>query len=98
MHDTLPVPADPAPWPTLTTAEAGFDPAALSAAVAFAEAHETPWPRDIRAHIEAGHFEAPPDNAILGPVAPRGAPNGLILRHGRLIARWGNTRQVDMTF
>lgn len=98
MHETTLPPAHPTPWPVLPAAEAGFDPAALSAAVAFAEAHETPWPRDIRAHIEAGHFEPPPHNAILGPVAPRGAPNGLILRHGRLVARWGDTRQVDMTF
>ncbi|WP_149535403.1 serine hydrolase domain-containing protein [Siccirubricoccus phaeus] len=76
----------------------GFDPAALQAAVEFAAAHETPWPRDLKAHIEAGYFEGPPDNAILGRTAPRGAPNGLVLRHGRLAARWGDTRQVDMTF
>ena len=57
-----------------------------------------PGRSDIRAHIEAGFFEGPPDNAILGPVAPRGAPNGLVLRRGRLVAQWGDTRQVDMTF
>src|SRR6476620_3174521 len=73
-------------------------PAAFDAAAAFALAHESPWPRDIRAHIEGGFFEPAPDNAILGPVAPRGGPNGLVLRHGRLVARWGDTRQVDMTF
>ena len=67
-------------------------------AAAFAESHETKWPRDIRAHLEAGIFEPPPDNAILGPVAPRGAPNGLILHKGTRVAGWGNTRQVDMTF
>jgi CubicO group peptidase (beta-lactamase class C family) len=70
----------------------------LAEAVAFAAAHETPWPRDLRAHLEAGHFEPPPDNTIIGPVAPRGGPNGVVLRHGRLVARWGDTRQVDMTF
>ncbi|MFZ4407814.1 MAG: serine hydrolase domain-containing protein [Paracraurococcus sp.] len=92
MPDTLP------PLTTATPAAAGFDPAALEAAIAFALAHESPWPRDIRAHIEAGFFEGPPDNAILGLVRPRGAPNGLILRQGRVAARWGDTRQVDMTF
>jgi len=76
----------------------GLDPQRLDKAVAFALAHESPWPRDIRAHLEAGFFEPPPDNAILGPVAPRGAPNGLVLRHGRVVARWGDTRRVDMTF
>ena len=79
-------------------AAAGFDADKLQAAVAYAEAHESPWRRDLRAQLEAGNFEPPPDNEIIGPVAPRGAPNGLILRHGRLVAAWGDTRQVDMTF
>ncbi|MFQ3622735.1 MAG: hypothetical protein SNJ73_04235 [Acetobacteraceae bacterium] len=35
-------------------AAAGFDAHGLAAAVAFAEAHETAWPRDLRAHLEAG--------------------------------------------
>ena len=61
-------------------------------------AHETPWPRDLRAHLESGFFEPPPDNAILGPIAPRGGPNGLAIRDGQVIARWGDTRQVDQTF
>jgi CubicO group peptidase (beta-lactamase class C family) len=67
-------------------------------AAAYALAHETPWPRDLRAHLEAGHFEPPPQNALIGPVAPRGGPNGLVLRHGQPVARWGDTRRVDMTF
>ncbi|RYJ03367.1 MAG: class C beta-lactamase-related serine hydrolase [Acetobacteraceae bacterium] len=71
---------------------------AYAPAVAYALAHPSPWPRDIRAHIEAGFFEPAPDNAILGPVASRGPANGLILRHGQPVARWGDTRQVDMTF
>jgi len=70
----------------------------LDDAVAFALAHESPFPRDLRAHLEAGHFEPPPDNAIIGPVFPRGAPNGLVTRRGETIARWGDTRQADLTF
>jgi CubicO group peptidase (beta-lactamase class C family) len=77
---------------------AGFDPARLDAAARFALAHETAWPRDVPAHLVGGHFEPPPHNELLGPVLPRGAPNGLVLRHGVLAARWGNTRQTDMTF
>jgi CubicO group peptidase (beta-lactamase class C family) len=69
-----------------------------SAPAALALAHETPWPRDLRAHLESGFFEPPPDNAILGPIAPRGGPNGLVIRDGAVIARWGDTRQVDQTF
>ncbi|WP_135467195.1 serine hydrolase domain-containing protein [Crenalkalicoccus roseus] len=99
MSEEEPIPpAHPAPWPERPAAEAGLDPDRLAEAVAFAESHETPWPRDLRAQLENRHFEPPPHNAIIGPVAPRGGPNGLILRHGRLVARWGDTRRVDMTF
>lgn len=93
-----PPPPDGVPWPRATPEEAGFDAVRLAAAVVFAEAHETPWQRDLRAQLEAGNFEPPPDNEIIGPVSPRGGPNGLLLRHGRLVASWGDTRQVDMTF
>jgi CubicO group peptidase (beta-lactamase class C family) len=91
-------PAGGAPWPSASTAEAGFDAAALNEAVQFAQAHETPWSRDLAAVIVNGYFEPPPWNEILGPVAPRGAPNGILTRNGRAVARWGDTRQVDMTF
>jgi CubicO group peptidase (beta-lactamase class C family) len=70
----------------------------LAESVAFAEAHESPFPRDLLAHLESGHFDPPPHNAVLGPVFPRGAPNGLVLHRGRRIAHWGDTRQADMTF
>jgi len=85
-------------WPRIAPDAAGFDADRLGAATAFALEHETPWPRDLRAHLEAGYFEAPPDNAILGPIAPRGGPNGILLRGGRMVASWGNTRQADYTF
>ena len=99
MRDDPAVPGpDGTPWPTAAPAAVGLDPAALERAVAHARAHETPWPRDLQAHIEAGYFEPPPDNAIIGPIRPRGAPNGLVLRHGKRVAGWGDTRQVDQTF
>ena len=65
---------------------------------AFALAHETAWPRDISAHLLAGAFEPAPWNAVLGPTAARGGPNGVLLHRGALIAQWGDTRQIDMTF
>jgi CubicO group peptidase (beta-lactamase class C family) len=70
----------------------------LATATNLALAHETPWPRDLRAHLESGFFEPAPDNAILGPIPARGGPNGLVLRDGAVVARWGNTQQVDPTF
>ena len=70
----------------------------LDDVIRYALSHETPWPRDLRAHLEAGFFEPPPHNEILGPIRPRGGPNGLILRGGSTLACWGDTRQVDFTF
>jgi len=98
MTDIYVPPADGAAWERVAPAAAGFDPAGLADAVAFALANETKWQRDIRTQLETGTFEPPPDNALFGPVAARGAPNGVILRGGRIVASWGNTRQVDMTF
>lgn len=91
-------PADGASWPRLAPEEAGFDAERLEGAVRFAVDHETPWSRDLAAVIANAYFEPPPWNAILGPVKSRGAPNGLITRHGHRVASWGDTRQVDMTF
>jgi CubicO group peptidase (beta-lactamase class C family) len=66
--------------------------------IRYALAHETPWPRDLQKHLASGFFEPPPHNEILGPIRPRGGPNGLILHGGSVVARWGDTRQVDFTF
>jgi CubicO group peptidase (beta-lactamase class C family) len=91
-------PDDGTPWPTTGPSEAGFDVECLIKAVQFAEAHPTPWGRDLAAVLANSYFEPPPWNETLGVVKPRGDPNGLIIRDGRLVMRWGDTRQVDMTF
>lgn len=91
-------PADGTPWDRVAPEAAGFDAAKLQDAVAFALANETKWQRDVRTQLETGTFEPPPDNFLFGPVANRSGPNGLILRGGKLVASWGDTRAVDMTF
>ena len=91
-------PPDRCEWEWSDPQHAGFDPNRLDQAIAFAREQETPWPRDLRSYLESGYFDSPPHNELLGPVAPRGGPNGLLLRHGRIVAAWGDTRQVDMTF
>jgi CubicO group peptidase (beta-lactamase class C family) len=35
---------------------------------------------------------------IIGPTKERGGQNGIVLRHGYVIAEWGETDRVDMTF
>ncbi len=87
-------------WQTIDATDAGMDGEKLSAAVAFAETAETPWPRDLSKGLAAGTAtrEPPPWNEVLGPTRDRGGPNGLILRGGRIVAEWGDTQRVDMTF
>ena len=85
-------------WAATSPADAGFDSAKLAEAIQFHQANESPWPRDLALHLNSGHFEPPPWNEIIGPTRERGAPNGVVLRGGRIVAEWGDTRRADMTF
>jgi CubicO group peptidase (beta-lactamase class C family) len=76
----------------------GPDSDALAAAARYAMEHETPWKRDLSAVVAKDFEEHPPWNETLGPVRPRGGPNGLVLRAGQIVAEWGDTTRVDMTF
>ena len=95
------VPTTDQPWETTDAAKAGFDRGKLAAAIAYAQTHETSWPYDLE---DAGNvpglsqFEKPPWNQALGIFKPRGGPNGLLLRGGRIVAHWGDPARVDMTF
>ena len=91
-------PPYPASWEQADTAAAGLDPAKIAAAGRYAAEHETPWGRDLAHIVESDFGEEPPWNEALGPVRPRGGPNGLVLRGGRIVAEWGNTGQIDQTF
>ncbi|QCI67868.1 serine hydrolase domain-containing protein [Phreatobacter stygius] len=95
--------ADGGEWTGLAPADAGFDPARLAAAVDFAKASESPWPRSL--YYPDGRYvglvewnETGPWSEIAGPVRERGGPAGLILKGGRLVAEWGDTQRTDMTF
>ncbi|MGO4671463.1 serine hydrolase domain-containing protein [Bosea sp. 2YAB26] len=90
-------------WETIPAAEAGFDAARLQAAVDFAKAQESTWPRSF--YYPDGRYvglvewnESGTWSEIVGPVRERGGPAGLILRGGRLVAEWGDTARADMTF
>ncbi|MDP8922423.1 MAG: beta-lactamase family protein [Chloroflexota bacterium] len=86
-------------WERCSPEQVGMDSDRLADAVAFTEAHETPMPRDLRRAIEDLTRQEGQYGAIVGPVrSPRGGVNGLVLRHGYIVAEWGNTTRVDMTF
>ncbi len=69
----------------------------LIQAVKFAQENEYSEPRDLRLAILKG-FEREPFHKISGPTKERGGPTGIILKDGYIIAEWGDTRRVDMTF
>ncbi|MBO0741514.1 MAG: serine hydrolase, partial [Hyphomicrobiaceae bacterium] len=94
---------DATDWAGLSAADAGFDGARLDAAVAFALAHDSPWPRSLY-HADGRYVgnvewnETGPWSEIVGPVLPRGGPAGVVLKGGRVLAHWGDTLRPDMTF
>ncbi|TCK65091.1 CubicO group peptidase (beta-lactamase class C family) [Winogradskyella wandonensis] len=86
-----------ATWETKSPADVKVDSEWLNDAVEFAEANEYSGSRDLRIAILKG-FAREPFHEILGPTKKRGGPAGMILKDGYLIAKWGDTKRVDMTF
>ncbi len=74
-----------------------MDSARLAAAVAFAIERESRAPRDLElAHYQT--FGREPFGDAVGPFKTRGAPTGIVVRHGYIVAEWGEPERVDMTF
>jgi CubicO group peptidase (beta-lactamase class C family) len=69
----------------------------FSEAVEFAQNNEYSGSEDLKQAILKG-FQHEPYHEILGPTKRRGGPAGMILKNGYLVAKWGNTKRVDMTF
>ncbi|MGE5098221.1 MAG: serine hydrolase domain-containing protein [Betaproteobacteria bacterium] len=86
-----------ATWEHREPASAGLDAAALREAIDYAIAHESKAPRDLAlAHYQT--FGREPFGIAVGPFKPRGDPTGIIVRHGYIVAEWGDPSRVDMTF
>lgn len=84
-------------WETRAPAQVGMDARLLAEAIAYAKAHESEGTRDL----EAAHdysFGREPHGEAIGPFKPRGDMTGIILRHGYIVAEWGEPHRVDMTF
>lgn len=90
-------PEQNADWEEKAPTDLRIDSKKLGSAISFAEANEYDGSRDLRIAILKG-FEREPFHQILGPTKKRGGPAGMILKNGYVIAKWGNTKRVDMTF
>ena len=84
-------------WEQVSPAMAAMNETALDAVIAFAKANEYSGSRDLRIAILKG-FKREPFHEILGPTKKRGGPAGMILKGGKVVAQWGDTQRVDMTF
>jgi CubicO group peptidase (beta-lactamase class C family) len=84
-------------WQRRSPDQAGFDAAQLDAAIKFAVANENPATKDLAVDL-ATTFGREPFDTPIGPLQPRGALNGMIVKNGYVVAEWGETTRVDMTF
>lgn len=84
-------------WEEKSPSSFNIDKVALQEVVDYAKANEYSGSRDLRIAILKG-FAREPFHDILGPTKKRGGPAGLILKDGYIIAKWGDTKRVDMTF
>ena len=84
-------------WERRKPVDVGMDADSLNEAVHYAQTIETAWSRELRLHYtEMEREESHPE--VIGPIKDRAPTNGLILRHGYIVAEWGETQRVDMTF
>ena len=77
-------------WPEAIADDAAMNWMWLEEAARFAAENETPWPVDLRLHLEGGYFEPPPFNEILGSGAAartRQWPGAAPRPQGRVLGR-----------
>jgi len=84
-------------WGRRPAAAVGLDSAALAAAVAFAKTADNGWPAKMTDELKTMTAKEPYPE-IVGPTKDRGKTNGIIIKNGYIVAEWGDTRRVDMTF
>lgn len=84
-------------WEKRPPAQVKFDEAKLKEAIDFAVKSEPKVPRNLeQAHYQS--FGREPFGEAIGAFKERGAPTGIILRGGYIVAEWGEPNRVDMTF
>jgi CubicO group peptidase (beta-lactamase class C family) len=79
-------------WETRKPEAVGMDSALLDQAVAYAKSQPTSVPADFSTQVETF-------GRVLGPLPKeRGGTNGIIIRHGYIVAEWGDTNRIDPTY
>jgi len=84
-------------WERQDPISLGIDSEKINQIIDSTAAFEYKGPKDLSQAILKG-FEREPYHEILGPVKERGGPAGMIIKDGYVIAEWGDTKRVDMSF
>lgn len=87
-------------WAVADPSDVGMKAAAIAEAIAFHRQEEADADRDLAKGLASVMATTEPAEwgGMLGPRRPRGDPNGMIVRHGKVVSAWGDTERVDMTF
>jgi CubicO group peptidase (beta-lactamase class C family) len=85
-------------WQHKKPEEVGMDAARLDEAVKLAIASENPASKDMKIYNATTYGAHEPFDTPIGPLKDRGPANGIIIRHGYIVAEWGDPKRVDMTF
>jgi CubicO group peptidase (beta-lactamase class C family) len=79
-------------WQRRRPEDVGMDGALLEQAVAYAKTQASTIPADFSTQVETF-------GRVLGPLPKmRGETNGIIIRHGYIVAEWGDTQRIDPTY
>jgi CubicO group peptidase (beta-lactamase class C family) len=86
-------------WEKRTPEQVGMDGAKVQEAIAWLTAPERNGaPEDLERHLAVDFWAKEPYAGKLGPIKSHGPPSGVILRHGYIVAEWGDPQRIDMTF
>jgi CubicO group peptidase (beta-lactamase class C family) len=91
------VPGPGAGWDRREPAAVGLEPDRVRAAVELALAAASQSPRDLLENHRRS-FGREPHGEAVGPFRERGEAAGVIVRNGYIVAEWGDTERVDLTF
>ena len=84
-------------WEVKSPSYFNYDSKKIQKAIDFVIENQNKGDKDLRVEILKG-FSTEPYHSIKGPTKKRGETNGLIIKDGYIIASWGDTKRVDMTF
>ncbi|MEX2528651.1 MAG: serine hydrolase [Gemmatimonadota bacterium] len=87
----------PGSWERRTPESVGMDPSLLAEAVRFIQGAENPLPRDLSLSHWMSWAREPMDSPV-GPFTHRGDVSGFVIKDGYIVAEWGDTKAVEMTF